>query len=286
MMQVGLIFIAFVPLIVGIIVAIILGSEWSILPVLIGFLISFGILLMMECVPFWHKLHEELEELQLKKTGRKYFRAKEIYRNCSDAETAIFSHLNQLRMNRRAIPEAEHTGLVGVWEKTILESTFSAFRSPLLLFRIYLFRNYLNLNYILYSVKKLDHAEWERIKLDAELLVKQIYITLKQEPPCTITTAYAICILCESISPEISEEVTRVQTISHPDIRVCAAVIPENRWYLAAERTPKNSISQYSRKLLGQATFGKSFLAFPYRGNREYTEAFWDAVQKSSFHHD
>lgn len=145
-------------------------------------------------------------------------------------------------------------------------------------------------NYYLYSVEKLDLAKWEQIgtELGAHMAEERKRLGAERENTDIVNAA---CILADTVDPEVAELARAPQSFKVSElltlrgVRVCAADISKNRWYLPAEKDPSENRSGRSRKLLGRVTFAVGRSVFPYQNNRQYTDAYYklldDAMETS-----
>jgi hypothetical protein len=236
-----------------------------------GPILSLLLALPFLCIPTLKCLDETLDELYRLKQGRKAFHAPQAFSSIKQAKTFICKRLSSQQMKRHSYlpPETPLISCVGVWVKNVYLSMGNSRRMGAHV--SYTVPTY----YLLYTADKLNACDWENV---CQRIQKHLFHLEKESRSCDrFYSAYAVCVLCNGVDATVAEQVQTIQDFGEVKAHICIGVVPENNWYLPAYRNSKSKISGLARNLLKTATFG---LEFPYKGNREYTDAFLNRVDE------
>lgn len=273
--------IGFLPMVAGVVVSLLLpsGAEGEAtvaqLGALIGGVLVSGLFAGAFLVTPLKMLDHYTKELARLKCGRTYFEAAEK-QSRRDTEQSIVARLEQKGMKSSPLHPREES-FVGVWQKR--KSCLFEDKDSIEAWK------YHHFNYFLYSVSFLDEAEWARIRADLTRRFAEIRTAVRAQNEKT-GIINAVCILADNVDASVIDAVRHPQSFQLSEnltlrgIRVCAAEIPQNRWYLPAERAEKGSRAKLSRRLLGKMTFGLSASVFPYQGT-EYTEDYYKLLDEA-----
>lgn len=225
-------------------------------------------------------VEKTLQELERLRMGRACFHTS-AQETRAEAETRIRRNLEKGRM-KPVVGLSEFPDRLGLWHRTI-----SLDQRKIRLDGATKQSN----SYFLYSVPVLDETKWNELYGDlCECMEKQR--TLMRESG-KFAVVFAVCVLADQVDPDIALKMQSPQSfvlnekVTVHGVRVCVAAVPQNRWYVAAEKADDLMLrSEASRQLVGKMTFGASLDGFPYKGNTEYTKAYlslWDEVSGMTF---
>ena len=235
-----------------------------------GPLLTLLLILPFACFPSLKHLDEILHELSLLKCARRVFHAPQAAPTIEATRAKIAQNLEKRRMQKTdAIPlAASVVACEGIWMKDVT-------------FRPKYGSNVHSAFYLLYTVDRLDATAWDSLRqeLDRQLLALEgASLSRGCKKP-----AYAICVLCNDADPTVTEQVQKIQSYKITDAHVCVGIIPRNDWYLPAYKVAgDHDPTVLARKTLGKGTFGLRFSTFPYKGNNEYTDEFYQRVERLS----
>ena len=256
------IFIPFVLVLAGVEMNEFLG--WALL---IGSLV-YGLLLAIFPPAFASRIEENLHELRVLKRDRKAFHAPNPPATVKDAQEQIEQNLEK-RLFTKSYCKIRHTqtsSCVGVWKN----ETVVRYRGDLKNTRHPIY-------YLLYTTDQLEESPWNELKdvIDLQLLESESEGKYHNYG----MPAYAVCILCNDAPFSVTEQVHRIQWESEHQTYLCIGIVPKNDWHLSTYKST-DTVSKLSRKTLGKGTFGLKTCVFPYKGNREYTNAFYQKVDQ------
>lgn len=246
------------------------NPHWLIVMVA-GVLLSLILALPLLCSPTLVCLNETVDELCQLKRARKVFHAPQAFSSIKQAKTFICKRLSSQQMERLSYlpPETPLLSCVGVWVKSVYLSMGNSRRVGGHV--SYTVPTY----YLLYTADQLDASEWDKVR---QHIQKHLFHLEKESRSCDrFYSAYAVCVLCNGVDATVAERVQTIQDFGEVKAHICIGVVPENNWYLPAYRNPKSKTSGLARNLLKTATFG---LDFPYKGNKEYTDAFLKRIDE------
>lgn len=228
----------------------------------------FGLLLSIFPPAFVGKTEENLNELCQLKLDRKSFHAPTPHSTIENARAYIEQNLEK-RLFTKSYCKLHHTNTiscVGVWKK-----------EAVIRYRGELKKTDHPTYYLLYTTDQLEESSWSLLK---DVINLQF---LELEDECKHHNhgmpAYAVCILCNGAPPTVTQQAHRTQWDPDAKAYLCIGIVPENDWHLSTYKA-SNAVNEFARNLLGKGTFGLKSAVFPYKGNREYTDAFYQKVDQ------
>lgn len=241
------------------------GTAVCLAACVVGLILS-GLLVVFSPLKVLSTTLAELEGLMM---GRKCFHTEQDETR-SEAESRIQRNLEKAKM-KPVVGLNDFPDRLGLWHRLI-----AADQKQIRIESV----THTSNNYILYSVSHLDAGKWEAIYRDLCECMAERRAFMRERGKTEVI--YAVCVLADHVDPDISEKMRSPQsfalneTVTVRGVRVCVAEVSKNRWYASAEIAERIQVrSNASRKMLGEMTFGRSGKAFPYKGNTEYTDAYF-----------
>lgn len=243
-------------------------TNWQLLACMLGGpLLTLLIALPFVYVPSLKCLDETLNELWQLKRSRKVFHAPQSYQTIDHAKEQIQQNLCNHKLKKIDCQHYATEAVIceGIWCKDIAISyKYSpTFTHPC--------------HYLLYTTNDLSIPVWELLqtKIDKQLLALE---TESLRRHCH-KPAYAICILCNRVDSAIIHQVQKIQSYQITDAHVCIGVVAQNNWYLPAFVKSSKDTPKLARNILGKGTFGLKTSIFPYKGNTDYTNEFYQKLE-------